>query len=109
MLPRATRRRPVGIAVGRRCRRSPSDEIEKLNDRAKTSEVEQVLGRGPGWILGGREVVGAAHRDGRVSSIRETDDEVGVDSPAQAEDLDALTAEGVVRMGDGDRSRGRLG
>ena len=68
-----------------------------------------MLGRGPGWILGGREVVGAAHRNGGVSPVRETDDEIGVDSPAQANDLNALTAEGVVRMGDGDRSRRRLG
>ena len=109
MLPRVTGRRLGSVAVGRRCRRSPGDEIEKLNDRPKPPEVEQVLGRGPGWILGGREVVGAAHRDGGVSSIRETDDEIGVDSPTGANDLDALTAEGVVRMGDGDGSRGRLG
>jgi hypothetical protein len=83
--------------------------IEELNDRPEAAEVEQVLGRGPGWILGGREVVGAAHRDGGVSPVRETDDEIGVDSSARANDLNALTTEGVVRMGDGDGSRGRLG
>jgi hypothetical protein len=68
-----------------------------------------VLGRGPLWVLGGREVVGATHRDGGVPSVGEADDEIGVDPPAQADDLDALTAEGMVRMGDGDRSRRQLG
>ena len=68
-----------------------------------------MLGRGPGRALGRREVVGAAQGDGGVSSVRESDDEVGVEPPAQADDLDALTAEGVVRMGDGDESRRWLG
>jgi hypothetical protein len=44
-----------------------------------------------------------------MSSVRESDDEVGVEPPAQADDLDALTAEGMMRMGDGDESRRRLG
>jgi hypothetical protein len=68
-----------------------------------------VLGRGPERALERREVVGAAQGDGGVSSVRESDDEVGVAPPAQANDLDALAAEGVMRMGDGDESRRRLG
>jgi hypothetical protein len=68
-----------------------------------------VLGCGPGQVLGRRKVVGAAQGDGGMSSVREPDDEVGVDPPAQANDLDMLTAERVMRMGDGDKSRWRLG
>lgn len=85
------------------------DAIEELNDRPQALEVEQVLDCGPSRVLGRREVVGAAQGDGGVSSVRESDDEVGVDSPAQANDLDAPAAEGVMRMGDGDESRRRLG
>lgn len=44
-----------------------------------------------------------------MSSVRESDDEVGVEPPAQADDLNALAAEGVMRMGDRDESRRRLG
>jgi hypothetical protein len=80
-----------------------------LNDRAQALEVEQVLGCGPSRILGRREIVGAAQGDGGVASVREPDDEVGVDPPAQADDLDTPAAEGVMRMGDGDESRRRLG
>jgi hypothetical protein len=68
-----------------------------------------VLGRGPGRTLGRREVIRATQGDGGMSSVREPDDEVGVEPPAEANDLDALTAEGMMRMGDGDESRRRLG
>jgi hypothetical protein len=44
-----------------------------------------------------------------VASIRELDDEVGIVSSAQANDLDELTAEGMMRMRDGDESRRRSG
>jgi hypothetical protein len=44
-----------------------------------------------------------------VAPVREPDDEIGIGPSAQANDLDALTAEGVMRMGDGDESRRRLG
>ena len=85
------------------------DAIEESNDRSQALEVEQVLGCGPDRVLGRRKVVSAAQGDGGMSSVREPDDEVGVDPPAQANDLDMLTAEGVMRMGDGDESRWRLG
>jgi hypothetical protein len=109
MLPRVAGRRARGVDVGRWGRPRLGDAIEESNDRPQAFEVEQVLGCGPGRVLGRREVVGAAQGDGGVSSVRELDDEVGVDPPAQANDLDALTAEGVMRMGDGDKSRWRLG
>ncbi len=85
------------------------DAIEESKDRPQAFEVEEVLSRGRGGTLGRGEIVGAAQGDGGVSSVREPDDEVGVDPAAQANDLDALTAEGVMRMGDGDESRWRLG
>jgi hypothetical protein len=68
-----------------------------------------VLGHRRGRALEGRSVVGAAQGDGGVASIRELDDEVGIVSSAQANDLDELTAEGMMRMRDGDESRRRSG
>jgi len=44
-----------------------------------------------------------------MSSVGEADDEVGITAAAEAQDLDALAAEGVMRMGDGDESRRREG
>ena len=109
MLPRVAGRRPGWIAVGWFRWPSLSDAIKESNDRPQTFEVEQVLGRGPGRALGRREVVGAAQGDGGVSSVRESDDEVGIEPASNANDLDALAAEGVMRMGDGDESRRRRG
>ena len=44
-----------------------------------------------------------------MASVGEPDDEVGVTAAAETKDLDALAAEGVMRMGDGDKSRKREG
>ena len=109
MLPDVAGRRPGGVAVGWFRRSSPSDAIEELDDRPQAFKVEQVLGREPGRALGRREVVGAAQGDGGVSSVRESDDEVGIEPASDANDLDALAAEGVMGMGDGDESRRRRG
>jgi hypothetical protein len=90
-------------------RPSLGDAIEESKDRPQAFKVEQVLGRRRGETLGRREVVGTAQGDGGVSSVREPDDEVRIAATAQTDDLYALTAEGVERMGDGDESRRRLG
>jgi len=44
-----------------------------------------------------------------VAPVGEHDNQVGIVPSAQANDLDAMTAEGMMRMGDGDESRRRLG
>jgi hypothetical protein len=108
ILPRVAGRGARGVD-GRWGRPWLGDAIEELNDRPQALEVEQVLGGGRSRVLGRGERVGAAQGDGGVTSVREPDDEVGVDPPAQADNLDALTAEGVMRMGDGDKSRSRWG
>jgi hypothetical protein len=40
-----------------------------------------------------------------MSSLGEPDDEVGITAAAQAHDLDALTPERMMGMGDGDKSQ----
>ena len=105
MLPRAPWGCPGGVG-GRGCRRLPlGDLVEEPDDRPKPLEVQEVLSRGPGRAVGGEAVVGAAQGDGGVAPVREPDDDVGIGPPAQADDLDAPAAEGVVRVGDGDESR----
>jgi hypothetical protein len=80
-----------------------------LDDLAQAREVEQVLGSRPGRVGWRGRAVGAAQSDGGVASVGQPDDEVRIGSSAPANDLDALAAEGVVGMGDGDESRRRLG
>ena len=109
MLSRVAPSRPGGIAIGRGRAPSPGDLIEELDDLAQSREVEQVLRGWLGHVVGCGSVVGAAQGDGGVSPIGEPDDEIRISPAAQTNDLDTLTAEGVVRMGDGDESRRRLG
>jgi hypothetical protein len=84
------------------------DVIEEPDHGPKPLELQEVLGRRWGRDVGGQAVVGAAQGDGGVAAVREPDDEVGVVPAAQANDLDALTAEGVMRVGNRDGSRRRL-
>jgi hypothetical protein len=109
MPPRVVGCRPGGIAVGGTGRCSLGDAFEELEDATQAPEVEQVLGGRRGQAFERRSVVGTAQGDGGMSSIGEPDDEVGITAAAQAHDLDALAAEGVMRMGDGDESRWRDG
>jgi hypothetical protein len=109
MLPRVMGRRPGGIAVGGAGRRPLGDALDEEEDAAQAPEVEQVLGGRRGQAFERGEVVGTAQGDGGMSAIGEPDDEVGITPAAQANDLDALASEGVMRMGDGDESRRRQG
>jgi hypothetical protein len=109
MLPRVMGYRPGGIAVGGAGGRSLGEALEEWEGPAQAREVEQVLGGRRGQALERGGVVGAAQGNGGMSSVGEPDDEVGVTAAAEAKDLDALAAEGVMRMGDGDESRRREG
>ena len=53
--------------------------------------------------------VSAAHGDGGMVPVRESDDEIGIEASADLDDLDLLPAERVMGMGDGDESRRGLG
>ena len=64
---------------------------------------------GRGLAIGRRAIVRAAHGDGGMVPVRESDDEIGVEPSADLDDRDLLSAERVMRMGDGDESRRRLG
>ena len=59
--------------------------------------------------LGRGGIVGAAHGDGGMVPVRESDDEIRIEPSAEPDDLDPLSAERMMRMGDGDESQRRLG
>jgi hypothetical protein len=95
-----------------RARRTPtvvSHALEELEDLTKAVEVEEVIRPRRGIALGWGGIVGAAQGDGGMPPVGESDDEIRINSPAEPDDLDPLSAERMMRMGDGDESRRRLG
>jgi hypothetical protein len=92
-------------------RRAPlaREAIEEEADLTESVEVQEVLWPGRGLVLGKGGIVRAAHGDGGMVSVRESDDEVRIEPSAQLDNLDPLSAERVMRMDDGHESRRRLG
>jgi hypothetical protein len=84
------------------------DAIEKFADLTEAVEVQQVIRWQHGVVLGRCEIIGATQRDGGMPPVRESDNEIRIDSAAETDDLDPLPAERMMRMGDGDESRKRL-
>jgi hypothetical protein len=86
------------------------DAVEEQADLAESFEIQEVvIRRGRGLAAGRGGIVGAAHGDGGMVPVRESDDEIGIEPSAEQDDLDLLTAERVMRMGDSDESQRRLG
>ena len=105
MLPRLGRFRLDAIATGRGVAPRLGQTIEQLDDLTQTIEVEQVLGSHGGGTFQRWSVVGAAQGDRGVAAVGEHDNQVRIVSSAKANDLDALTPKGMMRMGDGDESQ----
>jgi hypothetical protein len=82
----------------------PTEMIEELQDATKAVQLQEVLRR-RGIGLRGREIISAAQCNGRMPTIGEPDDEIRLDSPADAHNLDPLSAERMMRMRDDDESR----
>jgi hypothetical protein len=97
------------VAVSGRRPAVGSQAIEELEDVAEAVEIQEVLRSRWGILLGRGEIIGAAQGDGGMAAIGESDDEIRIGSAAESDDLDALAAERMMRMGDGDESRRRLG
>ena len=109
MLPRVVGCRPGGTTVVGTKPSSLGAAIEELDEPPQAVEVKEVFGPRLGRVLRRWGGVRAAQGNRGVSSIRKPDDEVRIAAAAQANDLDTLTAEGVMGMGDGDESRRRRG
>ena len=87
------------------------DAVEEPADLTEPVEIQEVIrpGRSLGFGFGRGGIVSAAHGDGGMVPVRESDDEIGIEASAKQDDLDLLSAEWVMRMGDGDESQRRLG
>jgi hypothetical protein len=109
ILTRIGRGRRGVVAATRRTLAVASEAIEELEDLTEAVEIEQVIWPQRGIALGRSEIIGAAQGDGGMPPVRESDDEIRIDSPAELDDLDPLTAERMMGMGNVDESRRRLG
>ena len=83
--------------------------LDESEDLTEAVEVEEVIRPRRGIGLGWGGIVGAAQGDGGMPPVGESDDQIRIKSPTEPDDLDPLSAERVMRMGDGDESRGRSG
>jgi hypothetical protein len=85
------------------------EAIEEEAGLTEPVEIQEVIRPGRGLAVGRGGIVRAAHGDGGMVPVRESDNEIGIEPSAEQDDLDLLSAERVMRMGDGDESQRRLG
>jgi hypothetical protein len=94
-----------------RARHTPtvsSHAIEELDDLTEAVEIQEVIRRRE-IALVRSEIIGAAQCNGGMSPVRESDDQIRINSPAETDYLDPLSAEWMMGMSDGDESRRQLG
>ncbi len=78
--------------------------IQQLDHLTETAEIEEMSGS-PGEHRRWGNIVGQAHSDRRVGTIREPHDEVWIGTTPNPDDRDLLAVERVMGMGDGYRFR----
>ena len=83
----------------------------QVHHTAQPVQVEQGQGLRVGRECRQGCVIGSAHRDRDMSAVRAAHDEIGfaASTSADTDNLDALPPERVMRVGDSDESRNRLG
>ncbi len=86
-----------------------SNVLNELSRLKKALEIEQVENRMWRCRLTGSSVIRTAHGNSNVLSIRETDNEIWVNPSPNTDDLDLLSAQRMMGMGNGYESRRRLG
>lgn len=102
-------RTALGLVGGPRGGDTPvlSELCDQVGHLAQPVQRQQMCGG-----LYGRwspRVIGRTQREGGVGPVRELDNEVGISPLPDADDRDALAAQGVMWMGNGDRFRKQLG
>ena len=85
------------------------DAIEEQAGLTEPVEIEEVIRPWRSLVVVRGGPVGAAHGDGGMVPVRESDDEIGIEASADLDDLELLSAERVMGMGDGYESRRGLG
>ena len=109
ILARSGRGRRGEVDVAGRVATLARDAIEEQASLTEPVEIEEVIWTERGLAVGRGGPVSAAHGDGGMVPVRESDDEIGIEPSTELDDLDPLSAKRVMRMGDGDEARRRLG
>jgi hypothetical protein len=109
ILSRFGRGRRGEVDVAGRVATLARDPIEEQAGLTEPVEIEEVIRQGRGLAVGRGGIVSAAHGDGGMVPVREADDEIGIEAPADLDDLDLLSAERVMGMGNGHEPRRGLG
>src|SRR4051794_4807490 len=109
ILSKVGRVRGVEMGVIGRGATRARDAIEEQADLTEPVEIQEMLRTGRDLVLGRRGVVRAAHGDGGMVPVGESNDEIRIEPSAEPDDLDPLSAERMMRMSDGDESRRSLG
>ena len=107
ILPRIGRGRGGVVAVSRRRPTVWSHAIEEQEDLTEAVEIQEVTRRREIALMRS-EIIGTAQREGGMSPVRESDDELRIDSATESDDLDPLASKRMMGMGNGDESRRRL-
>jgi hypothetical protein len=105
ILSSSGRSRGGEVSVAGRVATLARDAIEEQAGLTEPVEIEEVIRPGWGLVVGRGGIVSAAHGDGGMVPVRESDDEIGIEPSAELDDLDLLSTERVMGMGDGDESR----
>lgn len=109
MLPGPPRGAPLRWRLGRREAPVLANALDDSHGVAEAIEIEEVGRSILALCLGCLSEISPAHGDGCVRTIRQADDDVGIGATSDANDLNLLTAERVVGMGDGHQSRSGIG
>jgi hypothetical protein len=109
ILSRPGRVRGGEVGVAGRGSTVARDAIEEQAGLTESVAIQEVIRPGRGLAVGRGGRVSAAHGDGGMVPVRESDDEIGIEASADLDDLDLLSAERVMGMGDGYESRRGLG
>ena len=85
-----------------------SHEVHRAPQPVEVEQGQELGVRRARWQGG---IISPAHRDGCVRAVGAAHDEIGLAAraAADADNLDALAAERMMRMGNGDKPRSRLG
>jgi hypothetical protein len=109
ILSRFGRGRRGGVGVAGRGATLARDAIEEQAGLTEPVEIEEVIRPWRSLAVGRGGIVRAAHGDGGMVPVRESDDEIGIEPAAELDDLDLLSTERVMGMGNGHESRRGLG
>jgi hypothetical protein len=86
-----------------------ADAVDEASHLTQAIEIQQGWGTHRGIEIRHGGVVRPAHSKGRVEAVRESDDEVRIDTPTDLDDLHLLAVERMIRVDNRHESQTSLG